>query len=175
MQFFSESDIDSKGNIKSEYPSWYNPRNLTELEEEVTQMEYALENGQVPRGYEPDYRDTLNQKKTHLKKVKDLTLVDDAKASNGKLGDLLGEVGKVLKSELPSRKDMEDNLVDAHSEVQKMTVPYIPVTTAMGELAKACNVPIVNGKVTREGLAKMWKIGTKKMGDYANIETLRRR
>ena len=175
MQFFSEVDIDDKGKIKAEYPSWYNPRNLQVLEDEVSQMEFALENKQVPRGYEPEYRDNLSQKKEHLEKVKNMTLVEDAKSSNGKLGDIIGEVGKSLRNELPSKKEMDDGLVDAHMELQKMTVPYIPVSDAMGALAQACNVPIIDGKVTREGLAKMWKIGTKKLGGYANVETLRKR
>jgi hypothetical protein len=182
MQFFSEVDMarntaTGQLEVKAEYPSWYNPRNLQVLEDEVAQMEYAIENGQVPRGYEPEYRDNLAQKKAHLNKVKDMTFVEDAKTSNAKLGDVIGEVGKVLRNELPSKKDMDDNLVDAHMEYQKMTTPYITIkdSAAMCELAKACNVQIVDGKVSREGMAKMWKIGTKKLGGYANVETLRKR
>jgi hypothetical protein len=87
------------------------------------------------------------------------------------------EAGKILKSEMPSKKDLDDNLVDAHGELRKMTIPYISIkdNAKMCEMAKACNVPIVDGKVTREGLSKIWKIGTKHLGGYANVETLRKR
>jgi len=56
-----------------------------------------------------------------------------------------------------------------------MTKPYITIQNDnLAALAEACNVPIVDGKVTREGMSKMWKVATRYLGDYANTDTLRK-
>lgn len=175
-QFFSEADIDKNtGKVKSEYPIWYNPKLIQEIEDEVVSKEIALKTGQVPQGYESEYRENLSRLKDQLKTVQNMTLVDDAKNDHAKLGDALKDLATILKSEMPSNKLCERNLVDPNQEYQKITKQYIPVKDDnMAELARACNVPIVDGKISRGGIEKMWKIGTKYLGDYANVEVLRK-
>ena len=175
-QFFSEADIDKNtGKIKSEFPMWYNPRLIQEIEDEVLTKEGALASGQVPRGQEADYRDNLNRLKDQLEKVKNMSLVDDAKNDKQLLGKAIKDLAKEISSRLPSDTMCKKNLVDPNMEYRQMTQPCIDVKDDnMAELAKACNVPITDGKITREGACKMWKIGTKFMGEYANIEMLRK-
>lgn len=175
-QFFTEADIDPvKGTIKSEYPMWYNPKLVHELEDEVMSKEAALETGAVPRGLESDYRDNLNRLKGQLAKMQNMSMVDDAKNDRATLGKAISSLGKIIAEELPREDLCRRGLVDPNQEYRKMTDAYIPVKDEnIAELAKACNVPIRDGKISREGACKMWKIGTKFMGDYANTEILRK-
>jgi hypothetical protein len=171
--FYAEHDIDDKGRISSEYPSWYTPHMLREMEDEIANMEGALLTGQIPKGYEAEYRDNLVGKKERFEKAKDSSLVTDV--DRGKVGDALKDVAAILKDEMPSTRAMADGFIDSDMELRKITIPYIKVDERIAELCQAANVPIVEGKVSREGLAKAWKIGTKWMGEYANVEVLRKR
>jgi len=179
-QFFSEADIHidpktGRKSIASEYPMWYNPNLITEMEDEVSAKEIALQTGQVPRSSESDYRDNLARMKDHLEKMKNMTMVDDARNDKDELGKAVKELSKIIREELPSEDLCKRNLVDPNQEMRKMTVPYIKLSSDnMAELARACNVPISDGKVSREGASKMWKIATKFLGEYANTDILRR-
>jgi len=175
-QFFSEADVDPQtGKVKSMYPMWYYPQLIQELEDEVISRRSALESKQVNPGQEMEYRENLLRMEKQLEKVQNMTMVDDAKNDRGTLGKAIKDLAKIIKQELPTRDFCDRNLVDPSQEYSKMTKPYIKVLDDnMAEIAKACNVPIVDGKITREGAAVMWKIASKYMGEYANTESLRR-
>jgi hypothetical protein len=147
------------------------------LEEEVAMKKATLENGGVPRGYEPEFRENLARLEEHLARMKDMTLVDDADNNRDEIGVVVQRAAKLLKEEYPSQKMCDRKLVDANMEYRKMSEPYIPIgeDEKMVNMAKACNVQIDGkGRVSREGLAKMWKIGSKYLGEYANVEVLRK-
>ena len=70
---------------------------------------------------------------------------------------------------------MRKGLADAREEMKRMTEPCIEVRGDAMNIAKACNVKITKGKVSRDGAAKVWKILGKALGDSpTNIEHLRR-
>lgn len=175
-QFYSECDYDPKtGKIKSEYPTFCDPNLIRDMEEEIATKEIALATGQVPKGYEPDYRDTLSRLKEQYNKMLDMTRIEDAKNDKGKLGTIVNKIGKLITSELPKQAQCDRNLVDPSLEYRKLTEHRYKIEDEeMSEVAKACNVPIVDGKINGYGLHKIWKIGSKYLGEYANIESLRK-
>lgn len=180
FQFFSEADMKrdpQTGELKvaSEYPMWYSPRMIQEMEEEIATREAALATGAVQKGFEGEYRENLSRYKEQLKKMKDMTLVDDAKNDRAALGKAVKEVGKALSDMMPRQAMCERRLVDTNREYRNLNEPTIKIENDLqADLAKACNVQIVDGKVTGYGAQKMWKIGTKFLGDYANVEMLRK-
>ena len=175
-QFFSEADVDPvTGSIKSEYPMWYNQRLIEDFEDEVAHRQAALEANQVPEGVRSDFAHNLARMKEQLEKMKDMTMVDDARNDRDSLGKAVKEMAKIIKDELPSRTLCDRGHVDSNIEYHRMTKPYITIQNDnLAALAEACNVPIVDGKVTREGMSKMWKVATRYLGDYANTDTLRK-
>jgi hypothetical protein len=56
----------------------------------------------------------------------------------------------------------------------RMTEPCIEVKGDAAQIAKACNVRMTKGKVSRDGAAKIWKILGKAIGERTNTENLRR-
>jgi len=49
---------------------------------------------------------------------------------------------------------MDKGTVDAFKEAERMTVAKIDVKPEFAEIVKACNVPVTDGKVTRDHLPK---------------------
>lgn len=180
FQFFSESDMrrDPKtGELKivSEFPMWYNPRLIQEMEENVAMKEAALASGQVEDGVKGEYIENLARAKEQLKKMQDMTLVDDAKNDRASLGKAAKEIGKALSDLMPKQALCDRRLVDTNREYRNLSEPTVKIENELqADLARACNVPITNGKITGYGAQKMWKIATKFLGDYANVETLRK-
>ncbi len=180
FQFFSEADMrrdPTTGEMKvvSEYPMWYSPRFVQDMEDEVSIREAALTNGAVPPGHEAEYRESLARAKSQLKKMQDMTMVEDARNDREALGRAAKEIGKTLASMMPKQSLCDRKLVDANREYHNLNVPTVTVENDLqADLARACNVPIIDGKVTGYGAQKMWKIATKYLGDYANVETLRK-
>ncbi|MDD5722710.1 MAG: hypothetical protein PHY29_03095 [Syntrophales bacterium] len=178
FQFYSEADRDpTTGKVRSEYPMWYNPRMISEKEEELDAKKAALANGAVPRGVESDFREGVIRLEEQLKTMKDTTLVDDAQNDRDEIGALVEKLGKILKNEYPTTKECERRVVDIQTENRKRFEPYLPISgdDDMVSFAKACQVSISpDGKITRDGMEKMWKIGRKYLKEYANVEILRR-
>ncbi len=175
-QFFTEADIDPQtGKVKSEYPMWYNPRLIEEMEDEVTTREMALKTNQVPPGQEAEFQNNLERIKGQLITMQNMTKLDDARNDKASLGKAVTELAKTIRAFMPKQSMCDRGLVDPNQEYQKLTKFHIDIQNDnQADLAQACNVPIKDGKITGEGANKMWKIGTKFLGEYANTETLRR-
>lgn len=178
--FFSEQDLDPKtGKPRGEYPSWYNPRAIYEMEDKIAQMEFAAENGHVPKGYMSEHMDILHQLKENLKKAKDLTFVEDGKNDRDKLDKAVKEGIGLWKDASPSVNYMESRrqLVDANEEYRRMATPCINVKSMPNfvEVMQACKIDIPsNGMVSREQIAKACKIGLSYLGENANLERFRK-
>lgn len=178
FEFYAECDLHpvTKRPL-AERPSWYNPKNIRDMENKITEMEVALQTGQVPRGYEPEYRDTLSQLKENLKKISDLTSIDDSTNDPDEIYKACQEAGKILKDAMPSRYEMDKGLADPQMEYDMMTRPQINIGDCPGviELFKGCHMEIPNnGLVTREQVAKVFQIGMKKIGENPDLEYLRK-
>jgi hypothetical protein len=177
VTFFSESDMmrlkDGTKIISSEYPVWYNEQIIEEIREDLRRDEFNLESGLIPKEQLTGVRDRIRK---HREKLEDI------ESSRPKLSaDMEGKVDKARKilakniqDRLFTRSQMQKGLADTHMEVRRSTTPDIPVDETIADLAKGCNVQVYNGKITREGAAKIWKITSKYFGEISNVEALRR-
>jgi soluble cytochrome b562 len=179
IKFFGEVDLHTKkGTVASEYPAWYFDRPLDELSENIDKMERAIARGTVPADKLSEMREHLQQYKERYTKIMESCpkLTD---AEKDKLVKVRRDMGKQITDGLFSRSHMQKGTVDAHKEAERMVKPMIDVKPEYHDLLRACNVRIVNGKITRDGMAKAWKIIGKLLNRHGgdeetNVETLRR-
>ena len=175
MKIFGEVDKTREGKPKSEYPSWYFTQQKDELEESISQKERAIENDLVPHGEE------LNRMKNKLLHEKKRS--DEIKASEPKLTDaeatlvknMRKDLGTMIRDGMFTRSQMEKGLADAHEEARRMSEPCLELKGDQIVFAKDCDVTVShNGKVSRSGAEKMWKIASRLLGEPSNTETLRK-
>jgi hypothetical protein len=179
IKFFGEVDIHPvKKHISSEYPAWYFDRNMDILKEEADSLERSLKKGDIPADKIADiraqYEKVRNQYEQILRSIPKL---------EGTAKDAIHKARKALAAEIKdgyfSRTQMQKGTADAHKEADRMSVPMVAVKPEFAEYLRASNVPIVDGKVTRDGLVKAWKITGKLLNRHGgdeetNAEVLRR-
>jgi hypothetical protein len=83
-------------------------------------------------------------------------------------------LAKAIQERMFSRSEMQKGLADGHMEVRRSQSADIPVDDTIAMYARASNVPIIDGKINRDGAAKIWKIAQKYFGDISNTELLRK-
>lgn len=174
--FFSELDMVSKDGTKqisSEMPAWYNRQMVEELKEDIQMCEFDLKSGRVSESQLPVVRKRLESLNTKMEAIeKSQPKVDDA--TKDKLNKVRKELGKEISALLFSRSDMRKGLADARTEAMRVETPMIEVSKDCFEIAKACNVTPVNGKISRTQAEKIWKISGRFLGESSNAESLRR-
>jgi hypothetical protein len=179
IKFFGEVDIHpTKKHISSEYPAWYFDRNLDTLKEETEQLERALKRSDIPAEKIADVRAQYEKMKGQYEQI-----LSSIPKLDGTAKDAVHKARKVLAAEIKdgyfTRTQMQKGTADAHKEADRMSVPMVPVRPEFAEYLRASNVPIVDGKVTRDGLVKAWKITGKLLNRHGgdeetNAEILRR-
>jgi len=179
IKFFGEVDLHpTKKFISSEYPAWYFDRPLANLEEDIRKLEKTLERKDVPA-------DKLIAIRERLTSLKDryVGIMEFVPRLSGdevdKLAKTRKEMAKIIQSGLYPRSQMQKGTVDAHKEVERMISPKIAVRPEFAELIQACNVKITDGKITRDGLIKAWKMTGKLLNRHGgdeetNVEVLRK-
>ena len=176
IKVFSESDyVEMKGGNKigSEYPAWYHDAMIDELREGIRMDELALERGTVPQERRHDYRERIKKNEEKLEKIMESCAEMDDKQKDF-VSKMRNEIGKEISRLMFSRSQMQKGLASAEQEARRMITPSIPVNGSLHDLAKACNVNVVDGKVSRNGAEKMWKICSKRLGEISNTELLRK-
>jgi len=174
FQIFGSVDLTDKGQVKSVYPSWYFDYLRDDLQNEVDRIETDIRNDKIPRSELSVARDRLKQKQEKLLNLDQAALTLRGKQKD-KVSKVYDDLGKEIKDRLFSRDDMKKGLADPREEMKRMTEPCIEVRGDAMNIAKACNVKITKGKVTRDGASKVWKILGKALGDSpTNVEALRR-
>ena len=161
--------VDATG---SQYPAFYYDVHIEELKETISSAERRLNTGQVP--YEQAYK--LKAETERNSKQLEKILATVPKLSEGekdRLCKAYKSLSKDIGQYLFSRSDMHLGLASPHEEARRMTEPCIEITD-LGNLAKACNVKVSKGKMTRNGAAKIFKICGKLIGEPTNIEVLRK-
>jgi hypothetical protein len=179
IQFFGEIDIHPiKKHISSEYPAWYFDRNLDSLQEEIDKTERMLSKGELAPDKVPEFRDNLEKLRERHERI-----MSSLPKLEGDTKDRAHKARKAMASEIKDglfgRGQMQKGTADAHREADRMVKPLIPVKPEFAEFLRASNVPIVDGKVTRDGLIKAWKITGKLLNRHGgdeetNVEVLRR-
>lgn len=173
FQIFGSVDLNEKGQVKSTYPSWYFDHLKDELKNDIDRTETQLKFDRIPRTEISITQDRLAQKKAKLRELESSTLELKGKLKD-RVSTVYNELGEKIGAAMFSRSDMKKGLADAHEEMKRMTEPCIEVRGDAANLAKACNVKVVKGKVTRDGAAKVWKIAGKALETHTNTEYLRK-
>lgn len=170
FSFFGKVDINSKGKIGSEYPAWIMRTHMEELQESIGQKERALKAGVVDAANKPYHIEILNKEKGRLGEIMaskpTLSVNERSKVAN----EYTSLKGRIADS-MFTRADMNLGLADAHEEARRMVTPCIDVDKTV---AKACNVLVKDGKVSRNGAVKMFKIIGSYLDAPTNAESLRR-
>ena len=179
IKFFGEVDIHPiKKTISSEYPAWYFTRAYDGLCEDVARLERTLARGDVPTDKIAQIKDRLEKTKERRDKIQ-----ESIPKLEGKDIDEMAKARKTMSSIIKdgyfTRSSMMKGTADAHKEAERMIKPKVDVKPEFIEYLKAANVPIVDGKVTRDGLVKAWKITGKLLNlhgkdEETDAEVLRR-
>jgi len=177
VSFFSEADMtqlkDGRKIISSEYPVWYNEQMVDDLKEDLRRDEFNMENDLVPKDQIPSVKERIRR---YSKKLSDIE--SSRPKLSGEMETKLDKTRKTLAKNIQermfTRSQMVKGLADSHMEVRRATTYDIPVDDTIAELAKASNVNIIDGKINREGAAKIWKISSKYFNEISNTESLRR-
>jgi len=170
IQFFSEIDIDEHGRITSEMPVWYFDAQIDELKEGIGRKKRALEQGFI-------VQDQIQAVKEELKnEVAKLERIEDSKpklkgANKDRVWRSYESLGKQIKETMPTRKQAHDGLVNPHEELKRLKSKHVKIDT---EIAKACGVKVLHGKVTGDEANKCYQILGRALGENSNPEALRR-
>jgi hypothetical protein len=179
IQFFGEVDIHpTKKHISSEYPAWYFDRNVENMGEEVDRLDRQITRGEIPQDKMSEIKDQLDKTRERYQKI-----LGSMPKLDGPAKDNAYKARKAMALEIKdgyfTRTQMLKGTADPHKEADRMSIPMIQVKPEYAEYLKASNVPIKDGKVTRDGLIKAWKITGKLINRHGgdedtNAETLRR-
>jgi hypothetical protein len=179
IKFFGEADLHpTKHVISSEFPAWYAPRPMEQLGEEVDKMERQLDRGEIPSDKLSDFKDALRTKKEQSDRIRE-SIPKLGEPDKNRLDKARKDMANIIRSGYFTRSQMIKGTVDAHKEAERMVRPLIEVKPEWAEILKASRVPIVDGKVSRDGMVKAWKICGRLLnlngGDEdTNAETLRK-
>lgn len=173
-QIFGSLDLDEKGKVRSQYPSWYFGHMADNLRDEVQRVEYQLEQGLIPRSEVSITSDRLVQKKKQLKELEG-AIPDIVGKDKDKVMKVRDVLGASIADSMFSRDQMKKGLADAATELKRKTEPCIKIPAEVRSFAEACNVKISKGSLaTRDGAAKVWKIASRLLGESSNTESLRK-
>ena len=170
ITFFGEVDRNSKGQISSEYPAWYFEQHLENLGEEISKMQYRIDNGLVhPTKMNDDVQKLKKQKERY-----DAILSSKPKikgATKDKMAKIYEELGGAISESFFTESEMKLGLANPHEEAKRMVEYKIKVPP---ELAEAMGVRTIKGCASRNGAAKMWKILGRALDGHSNTGYLKR-
>ena len=151
-------------------PSWFHEQHMDILEEEVASKKRRIDRGEIPQESIPIVMNEIKAKEKKIKEIKSAI-----PKLNGKEKDNVAKTYNLLRNRiaetLPSRRDVNNGFVRPYDELNRCKEPIIEVDR---ELAAACNVKVVNGKVSGDGANKMYMMLGRALGEDTNVEKLRR-
>jgi len=157
--------------VTSQLPAWYHEGQIDDLRENIARKEREIARGAIP------FENIMRAKEEVKREKAKLELIEE---SRPKLNDVTKdaiynsykELGDQIKDYMYTRSEMKLGTVSAHEEADRMVKPSIPVSP---EIARMCNLKVVDGKVSRNDASIAWKMMGKLLGDVpTNVETLRR-
>lgn len=169
--FFSEVDMDNRtGHITSEMPAWYFDVHIANLDEGIERKKRNLKNNL----YEPDQilrvQEEVKVESARLKEITD-SRPDLKGTARDKCANAYKSLEEQIKGSMPTRKQTKDGLVSPHEELKRLKSKHIKISP---EVAKACGVKVVRGKISGDEAAKCYQILGKALGADTNVERLRR-
>lgn len=179
IKFFGEVDIHpTKKVISSEYPAWYQERQLEQLEEEVAQRERQLDRGEITPDKLGEFREALSKRRETRDKIKS-SIPKLTGAEKDNLAKVRKEMENIIREGYFTRSQMVKGTVDAHKEAMRMIKPMVEVKPEFAGILEGCNIKSKDGKVSRDEIVKAWKITGKLLNYYGgdeetNAEVLRK-
>ena len=174
FDLFGEVDINPRTQRPaSAFPSWYFTEQISELKEQIRHNSIVIDNGWIPATRLPQARVDLENMEKRLAQIKD-SIPKVTEMELDAYAKLHREITDLLNPTYFTRSDMQKGIADAHEEARRMTESCIDVRGDVHTLCRACACKIEDGKVSREELARVWKIIGKFLGLNTNTEILRR-
>jgi len=170
IRFFGEVDLDRDGKITSDMPAWYFERHIDEMEEGILRKENQLARGAIAADNVPMIKEEIKAEKAKLRKIK-----ESKPTLTGNQVDRCWRVYKSLteqiQASMPTRKQSKDGLVNPYDELKRLKQKHIKIDP---EIAKACGVKAVQGKISGDEANKCYQIIGRTLGENTNVEALRR-
>ena len=170
IQFFGEVDLNEKGGRISDVPSWCLDVHIDEMEEGINRKRRQLEMGIVAQESAHMMREEIKMEQERLDLIKagkpELTGNQKDKCHSA-----YQRLAERIRDTQPTRKEMNDGLVSAHDELKRMKDKHISISP---EIAKACMVKPVHGKISGDEAAKCYRILGAALGENTSTERLRR-
>ena len=174
VTFFSKTDLNRAGKIASQLPASYFKQHVDELNESIAADERALARGHVPPDRIPDIKASLAARRERLESIQHGAPALTAGQKDG-LAKERKDLGEKIKSASFSYDERQKGLASAHEEHRRLSTPCIELTKEQVASAKACQIPVVEGKINRNQAQRLWKILGHRLGDEnTRTDTLRR-
>jgi len=170
ITFFGEIDLNKEGGITSDMPAWYFERQIEDLEENITRKKGMLERGQITADQVPVIRSQIEQEQEKLKQIVSSRprFTDD---QVDRCWGVYKSLTEQIKDSMPTRKQTKDGLVNPYNELKRLKNKHIKIDP---EIAAACGVKPIHGKITGDEANKCYQIIGKALGENTNVEALRR-
>ena len=171
IQFFGEIDMnDQTGAIRSDMPAWFFDVHIDNLREGIERKA----RGVSLNLYAPDQvlrvKEEIAMERERLKEIEDSrpmlssTQKDRCFKAYESLRTQIGDT-------MPTRKEAKNGLVSPHEELKRLKTKHISIAP---EIAKACGVHVIHGKISGDEANKCFQILGKTLGESINVERLRR-
>jgi hypothetical protein len=175
IQFFGKVDRKRPdGGISSEYPGWYFPVKIDELEREIESTESNLKRGLVPAEVLPYVEAELARKKEIR-----LAIEEGRPVLSGEELDQAHKIyqtlGRQISDHMFTRSEMMKGLANPHEEARLMSQPCVDITGNV-QVIRSCGIDVPKGvtKISRNQASKAWKILGRLCGERTNVEYLRK-
>ena len=178
IKFFGEIDLSRKNTPVSQYPAWYFDQPLDRLQEDISALHRQIERGDAPQDKMPEIKARLGQLEERYEKIRE-SIPKLSELDKDKISKARKAMAAHIRDGYFSRSQMDKGTVDAFKEVERMRTPKVEVKPEFAEFLGPCNVKVQDGKVSRDGLVKAWKILGKALNrnggeEDTNAEVLRR-
>ncbi|MFZ2956971.1 MAG: hypothetical protein WA705_08790 [Candidatus Ozemobacteraceae bacterium] len=175
MEFFGEMDKNKNGRVASEYPAWYYDVHMDQLREGVARAKRQLNRGEVPPEMVPVVNGELARDEHKISEIEK----HKPAISVGERARLLKlykeELCPAISAVLFTSNQMKKGLAPAHEEAKRMVKPIIEIKSEeLAALVVASGGTLENKRVSRNTLAKVFKLVGKLLGEESNIEVLRK-
>lgn len=170
ISFFGEIDLNDQGGIKSDMPAWYFDVHIENLRENIERKARGVEQNL----YAPDQilrvKEEIKVERAKLQEIENTRPNLKGKALD-KCGSAYESLKKQIKDTMPTRKETKNGLISPHEELKRLKTKHIKIDT---EIAKACGVHVVHGKISGDEANKVYQILGKALGESTSVERLRR-
>lgn len=169
IQFFGDIDLGTDNKIKSHLPAWYFDQAIDEMQNSIERKERALEHHLIKEELIQTTKNEIVAERERLKEI--LSSKPALGANQDRCASAYKSLGEQIKDTMPTRKQAKDGLVNPHQELKRLKTKHIKIDP---DIAAACGVKAVGGKVTGDEAARCYKILGKALGENTNVEYLRR-